>query len=103
MYQKISMSLGRKRAAFKAAFEGPMGDIVLGDLMKRVGYMEEPFLPGQPDQTAYNLGARGVVQHIINMKKMTPADIEAIARRYAADEVKYDTITPANPEEMYAA
>lgn len=101
-YEKVLKSLGRKRSAYKI-FDGPMGEVVLGDLMQFAKYSDEPFYPGMADQTAFNLGAHSVVRHIMKRCHHTPADIEAIARRYAAEEAEIDMRNPANTEEMYAA
>ncbi|MEL4181230.1 Bbp19 family protein [Roseateles sp. PN1] len=38
------------------------GQAVLDDLMQIFG--NAPFVPGKPDQTAYNCGARAVIEHI---------------------------------------
>lgn len=39
------------------------GVAVLDDLIKLFG--GPPFVPGQPDQTAYNCGAKAVIEHIL--------------------------------------
>jgi predicted short-subunit dehydrogenase-like oxidoreductase (DUF2520 family) len=39
------------------------GVAVLEDLLQRFG--GAPFVVGQPDQTAYNCGAKAVVEHIV--------------------------------------
>ena len=39
------------------------GQAVLDDLQQRFG--AAPFVAGQPDQTAYNCGARAVLEHIL--------------------------------------
>ena len=36
---------------------------VLDDLIERFG--RAPFVPGQPDTTAYNCGAKAVIEHIL--------------------------------------
>lgn len=41
------------------------GQAVLNDLLERFG--GPPFVAGQPDQTAYNCGAKAVVEHILAM------------------------------------
>lgn len=41
------------------------GQAVLNDLLERFG--GPPFAAGQPDQTAYNCGAKAVVEHILAM------------------------------------
>jgi hypothetical protein len=38
------------------------GRAVLDDLVQKFG--AAPFVPGMPDQTAYNCGARAVIEHI---------------------------------------
>lgn len=39
------------------------GEIVLDDLMAR--FAKPPFVPGQPDATAYNCGTKAVLEHIL--------------------------------------
>ncbi len=48
---------------YRSAFElfGD-GQAVLDDLVKKFG--GPPFVPGSPDQTAYNCGAKAVIEHI---------------------------------------
>ncbi len=41
----------------------PDGQAVLDDLQARFG--AAPFVAGQPDQTAFNCGARAVLEHIL--------------------------------------
>ena len=38
------------------------GQAVLDDLVKRFG--KPPFVAGQPDSTAFNCGAKAVIEHI---------------------------------------
>lgn len=38
------------------------GQAVLADLVEKFG--KAPFVPGAPDQTAYNCGAKAVIEHI---------------------------------------
>lgn len=51
-------------AAYLSTFElyGD-GRAVLDDLQQRFG--GPPFVPGSPDQTAFNCGARAVLEHIL--------------------------------------
>ena len=39
------------------------GQAVLDDLLQRFG--GPPFVAGKPDQTAYNCGAKAVIEHIL--------------------------------------
>jgi hypothetical protein len=50
--------------AYRSTFElyGD-GQAVLAELIDLFG--KAPFVPGQPDQTAYNCGAKAVVEHIL--------------------------------------
>ena len=51
-------------AAYQSTFElyGD-GRAVLDELIDLFG--KAPFVPGSPDQTAYNCGAKAVVEHIL--------------------------------------
>lgn len=40
------------------------GEAVLNDLMQR--FAGAPFVAGQPDKTAYNCGAKAVIEHILS-------------------------------------
>lgn len=53
----------------------PDGQAVLDDLQMRFG--GAPFVPGQPDQTAYNCGAKAVLEHIL----LQLAQVEPIPHR----------------------
>ena len=50
--------------AYRSTFElyGD-GQAVLDDLIKLFG--KAPFVPGSPDQTAYDCGAKAVIEHIL--------------------------------------
>ncbi len=50
--------------AYRSTFElyGD-GQAVLDDLIALFG--KAPFVPGSPDQTAYNCGAKAVIEHIL--------------------------------------
>jgi hypothetical protein len=51
-------------ASYLATFElHPDGRAVLDDLQQTFG--KSPFVPGAPDQTAFNCGARAVLEHIL--------------------------------------
>lgn len=45
------------------------GQAVLDDLVERFG--KPPFAQGQPDTTAYNCGAKAVVEHILSQIAQT--------------------------------
>lgn len=48
---------------YRAAFElSNDAQAVLDDLIERFG--KPPFVPGQPDVTAFNCGTKAVVEHI---------------------------------------
>ena len=58
------------KAAYSSIFKGEMGKIVMNDL-KDWCHVEMPSLvPGQPDVTAYNEGARSVYLRICKMAKL---------------------------------
>lgn len=48
---------------YATTFELPEGEQVLDDLIKRFG--GPPFVAGQPDTTAFNCGAKAVLEHIL--------------------------------------
>lgn len=48
---------------YQAIFSFPEGQAVLEDLMEL--FAKAPFAPGQPDVTAYNCGAKAVLEHIL--------------------------------------
>lgn len=48
---------------YHSAFGFGDGQAVLDDLQQRFG--AAPFVAGQPDQTAFNCGARAVLEHIL--------------------------------------
>lgn len=48
---------------YSAIFSFPEGEKVLDDLIKLFG--GKPFVPGQPDTTAFNCGAKSVIEHIL--------------------------------------
>ena len=48
---------------YRSAFElFNDGQAVLDDLVEKFG--KPPFVPGAPDQTAFNCGAKAVIEHI---------------------------------------
>lgn len=54
-----------------SAFGLSDGQAVLDDLQERFG--GAPFVAGQPDQTAYNCGAKAVLEHILlQLAKVEP-------------------------------
>lgn len=60
-------------AQYAATFELTNdGQAVLADLIERFG--RAPFAAGQPDVTAYNCGAKAVIEHIVaQLDKAEPA------------------------------
>lgn len=52
----------------------PDGQAVLDDLQARFG--GPPFVSGQPDQTAFNCGARAVLEHVL----LQLAQVEPVPR-----------------------
>jgi len=59
----------RLASQYKHVFAGQPGEDVLKDLGRFAGADLEPFEPGAPDRTAYNLGKLAVVRHIQNKLK----------------------------------
>lgn len=56
-------------AAYRAQIvpEGENGRLIVGDLIRYCGLARSSFVPGQPDQTAFNEGARDVLLHVLGM------------------------------------
>ena len=58
------------KAAYKSIFSGTMGKIVMDDLKAWCHVNTTSVVPGQPDLTAYNEGARSVYLRICAMSKI---------------------------------
>lgn len=61
---------------YAAAFDlSNDGQAVLADLIELFG--KAPFSPGQPDMTAYNCGAKAVIEHIVaKLDQAAPAPVK---------------------------
>ncbi len=73
-------TLGRARPVagayaelFKAGGD-PRGRTVLADLASYCNVGSSSFVPGDPQQTAFNEGARDVYLHILEMSGLNPSD-----------------------------
>lgn len=62
----------RKRRRYRAVFETPDGQWVLNDLARQVGLAGTPFVPGQPDTSAFNDGQQNVVKAILSTMNVDP-------------------------------
>jgi hypothetical protein len=61
-----------RRLAYRACFETPSGQTVLADILKRCGLVQDSFVPGSPDQTAYQAGRRRVGLEIVETINADP-------------------------------
>lgn len=67
----------RRRADYRATFAGPAGRRTLSDLYRFCGMGSPSFVPGRPDETAFNEGRRRVFLRIAGMLEL---DDETIRR-----------------------
>lgn len=72
----------RRRADYRAAFAGPAGKRTLADLYRFCGMGSPSFVPGRPDETAFNEGRRRVFLRIAAMLEL---DEDTIRRMIAPD------------------
>lgn len=54
-------------SCYKDLFSGDTGRIVLDNLKAFSCYNQSPYVPGSFDATAYRLGKREVIEHIIRL------------------------------------
>lgn len=54
-------------SCYKNLFSGDAGSIVLDNLKAFACYSQSPYVPGCFDATAYRLGKREVIEHIIRL------------------------------------
>lgn len=86
--QKLRIQLSRQYERYRVTFgpDSAKGQEVLSDLIKFTGYEDDAFVPGSPEETAYNLGQQRVVRRILKMTLATPKDIDRIAKLIHAQE-----------------
>jgi len=72
----------RRRADYRAVFTGPAGKRALADLYRFCGMGSPSFVPGRPDETAFNEGRRRVFLRIAAMLEL---DEDTIRRMIAPD------------------
>ena len=72
----------RRRADYRAAFSGPAGRRTLADLYRFCGMASSSFVPGRPDETAFNEGRRRVFLRIAALLEL---DEDSIRRMIAPD------------------
>ena len=72
----------RRRADYRAAFGGPAGRRTLADLYRFCGMGSPSFVPGRPDETAFNEGRRRVFLRIAGLLEL---DEDTIRRMIAPD------------------
>ncbi len=54
------------KAAYQATFDSPTGKLVIAHLCETVGKFDKsPFVAGQPDQTAFNMGSQYIIDCIL--------------------------------------
>jgi len=75
-----------KSNKYKAIFAGDIGQHVLGDILQQCGTDVQSFVPGSPDETAFNEGRRRVGNYIEKMLNMSTTDAKRIADLIKATE-----------------
>jgi hypothetical protein len=65
--------LKKRKEAYTQVFSTPLGQEVLKDLMHFCKVYEPTYVPGDPETTAYNEGARRVVLRILSLMHKDPA------------------------------
>lgn len=73
----------RRRADYRATFAGPAGRRTLADLYRFCGMGSPSFVPGRPDETAFNEGRRRVFLRIAGFLEL---DEDRIRKLIAGDE-----------------
>jgi hypothetical protein len=79
----------RLAAAYRKLAATPEGQRVFGDLIGFGRVFAEVFVPGAPDQTNFNLGARRAALRIISMAGMTEERARQLAE-LAQQQEKHD-------------
>ena len=79
----------RRRADYRAAFAGAAGRRTLADLYRFCGMGSPSFVPGRPDETAFNEGRRRVFLRIAAMLELD----EDTLRRMIAPDAEDDAVT----------
>lgn len=72
----------RRRADYRDAFSGPAGRRALADLYRFCGMASPSFVPGRPDETAFNEGRRRVFLRIASFLEL---DEDTLRRMIAPD------------------
>lgn len=62
-------------ADYQTTFKTPHGKRVLRDLLKKTGFMELNYSPGDPYATAFNEGGRNVALYITKRMKLNVAQL----------------------------
>jgi hypothetical protein len=73
---------------YRRTFSGKDGEAVLEDLKRRCSIARTPFVPGQPDTTAFNNGRQSVFMHIQNMVTSDPDALKDLPTSYQINERK---------------
>lgn len=79
----ISDLLPRQRRlgrAYRELFDGPTGELVLNDLLREAGMLDDGFVPGEPDTSAFNAGKRSVALHILEKLRWTETALLALSQ-----------------------
>ena len=74
----------RERAAvargYQTVFSGPVGQMVLADIMTRAGMVGTSFVAGDPHATAFNEGKRRLALEIIERLNVSPDSVLRMLR-----------------------
>lgn len=74
--------------AYKEAFSGPKGSMVLHDLMISTGFSETSFVPGDPYASAFKEGARSAVVRIIKTLNIDPEAFQRLLEDVSDSETE---------------
>lgn len=66
--------------AYQAVFAGPVGQLVLADILTRAGLVGSSFVPGDPCATAFNEGKRRIGLEIIESLNVNPDNVLRMLR-----------------------
>ncbi len=73
-------------ADYQATFKTPHGRRVFRDLLKKTGFMELNYAPGDPYATAFNEGGRNVTLYIAKQLKLNVAQLAKQIMEVEEDE-----------------
>jgi hypothetical protein len=85
---KLGGLVPRRNAAYREIFATDAGRIVLADLARFCNAGRELFVPGDPHQTAYNVGKLRVLSRIRSFLDIDDAELGRVMRDHAQPEVE---------------